>query len=193
MGIPQKEQSMKCTYKDYLSWSHEENWEIIDGTPYCMSPAPSRKHQKISGELFAAIHGYLKGKECEIYSAPFDVRLFAENINNEDITNVVQPDLLVVCDKSKLDDRGCKGSPDLIIEIVSPATLKRDLKEKFYLYQKAGVKEYWIVYPEEKTIVVYSLNQNGKYGRTDVYSEEDIIKVGIFQSLEINLIDIFSE
>lgn len=193
MAIPERGQHIKYTYKDYLNWPDEERWEIIDGIPYNMSPAPSRKHQKISGELFATIHNYLKDKTCEIYSAPFDVRLFTDNAIDEETMNVVQPDIAVICDPSKLDNKGCKGSPDLIIEIVSSSTLKKDLKEKFYLYEKAGVKEYWIVYPDEKTIVSYILNENGKYGRPEVYSEEDNIKVRILESLEISLIDIFTE
>ena len=176
-----------------MNWSEAERWEIIDGVPYSMSPAPSRKHQKISGELFASMHNYLRGKSCEVYSAPFDVRLNINDEEDEDITNVVQPDISVICDSMKLDDKGCKGSPDLIMEIVSPSTLKRDLKEKFYLYERAGVREYWIVYPEEKTIVLYRLNESLKYGRPEVYSEEDKIKVGIFESLEINLNEIFAD
>lgn len=193
MAIPERNEYVKYTYKDYMNWSEGERWEIIDGVPYSMSPAPSRKHQKISGELFASMHNYLRGKSCEIYTAPFDVRLNINNEEDEEITNVVQPDISVICDSMKLDDKGCKGSPDLIIEIVSPSTLKRDLKEKFYLYERAGVREYWIVYPEEKTIVLYRLNESLKYGRPEIYSEEDKIKVGIFESLEINLNDIFAD
>jgi Uma2 family endonuclease len=193
MAILERNEYVKYRYKDYMNWSEAERWEIIDGVPYSMSPAPSRKHQKISGELFASMHNYLRGKSCEVYSAPFDVRLNINDEEDEDITNVVQPDISVICDSMKLDDKGCKGSPDLIMEIVSPSTLKRDLKEKFYLYERAGVREYWIVYPEEKTIVLYRLNESLKYGRPEVYSEEDKIKVGIFESLEINLNEIFAD
>lgn len=191
MAIPEKSRNDKYTYKDYLNWSSDRTWEIMDGIPYDMSPAPTRKHQQILGELFAAIHTYLKDKTCEVYIAPFDVRLSLNGEKDEDIINVVQPDISIICDKSKLDERGCKGSPDLTIEVISPATLKKDLKDKFHLYEKTGVKEYWIVYPDEKTIVTYTLNENGKYGRPEVYSDEDIIKVGIFDSLEINLNNIF--
>lgn len=193
MAIPQRSDNIKYSYKDYLKWPEYENWEIIDGIPFNMSPAPSRKHQKISGALFAVIYNYLRGKTCEVYSAPFDVRLNINDEDENDITNVVQPDISVICDSKKLDDRGCKGSPDFIIEIISPATLKKDLKDKFYLYEKAAVKEYWIVYPEEKTIVSYKLSENLKFGRPEVYSEEDTIKVSIFQTLEINLNDIFAD
>lgn len=191
MGIPQKKENHKYTYRDYLNWTMDERWEIIGGVPYAMSPAPSRNHQKISGELFARIHSYLRGKTCEVYSASFDVRILTNGESDENATNVVQPDISVICDSSKLDDKGCMGSPDIIIEIVSPSTLKKDIKDKFYLYEKALVKEYWIVYPEGKTIVVYTISDNGKYGRPEIYSEEDTIKVGIFKSLEIILKDVF--
>lgn len=193
MAIPEYKEYVKYTYKDYLNWSEEERWELIDGIPYNMSPAPTRRHQQISGALFAAIYNYLRDRSCEVYSAPFDVRLNINKEEDEAVTNVVQPDISVICDSMKLDDKGCMGSPDLIIEVTSPSTLKKDLKEKFYLYEKAGVKEYWIVYPDEKTIVTYRLNDNFKYGRPEVYSEEDTIKVGIFESLEIKLIDIFAD
>lgn len=191
MGTPARKENDKYTYKDYLNWPMEERWEIIEGVPYNMSPAPSRKHQDISGELFNQIYNYLKGKTCKVYSAPFDVRLFTNKERDEDTTNVVQPDLSIICDYSKLDDKGCKGSPDLIIEIASPTTLKKDLKDKFYLYEKALVKEYWLVYPDEKMIVVNTLGENGKYGRPEMYSEENVIKVGIFEDLEIELSDVF--
>jgi len=191
MAVADKDEHIKYTYKDYLSWANDERWELIEGVPHNMSPSPTRKHQKVVGELFASIHNYLKGKACEVYSAPFDVRLFAENVSDDDVTNVVQPDIVIVCDPSKLDDKGCKGSPDMIIEVVSPSTLKRDLKEKFYLYEKAGVKEYWIVFPDEKTVLSYYLGEDGKYKRPEVYSEEDNIKFRIFESFEIELKDIF--
>ncbi|TCW42547.1 Uma2 family endonuclease [Thermohydrogenium kirishiense] len=188
MSLPKE--SKKYTYADYLTWPEGERWEIINGVPYNMSPSLERKHQKVVGELFAYIHNYLKGKTCEVYNVPFDVRLLDENVS-DDVTNVVQPDIVIVCDPRKLDDKGCKGSPDMIVEVVSPSTLKRDLKEKFYLYEKAGVKVYWIVFPDEKTVLSYHLGEDGKYKRPEVYSEEDNIKVGIFESLEIDLKDVF--
>ncbi|KRQ86399.1 hypothetical protein ABG79_01780 [Caloramator mitchellensis] len=191
MGIPNKANINKFTYNDYLNWPENERWEIIDGEAYNMSPAPSRLHQDILGALFSVFYNYLKNKQCKVYPAPFDVRLNLEGEEDSNCKNVVQPDISIICDISKLDERGCKGSPDLIIEIISPATIKRDLKDKFYLYEKAQVKEYWIVYPEEKTIIIYKL-ENGRYGRPEIYSEEDKIKVGIFQELNICLGEIFS-
>jgi Uma2 family endonuclease len=123
------------TYADYCSWPDDERCELIDGVAYAMSPAPSRQYQELSGELFRQFANHLKGKPCKVYDAPFDLRLSEQNAASDNyVTTVVQPDILVVCDSSKLDDRGCNGAPDLIVEILSPATAARDLKEKFDLY-----------------------------------------------------------
>jgi hypothetical protein len=117
MGLPALKGDTIYTYKDYLGWGYNERWELIDGVAYNLSPAPSRTHQEVSGELFATIHNHLKGKECKVYHAPFDVRLPEANESDEDTRTVVQPDIVVVCDKAKLDDKGCKGAPDLIRQI----------------------------------------------------------------------------
>ncbi|HBK69238.1 MAG TPA: Uma2 family endonuclease [Firmicutes bacterium] len=181
------------TYGDYLSWSDEERWELIDGVPYNMSPAPSRMHQKISGELFKQIAIYLTGKTCEVYSAPFDVRLPKAEEDDEKVCTVVQPDLVVVCEQKKLDERGCKGAPDLIIEILSPQSAGKDMKIKFYLYEREGVREYWIVDPEHKTVQVFKLEAKGKYGRPEVYITGDQVKVGLFSDLVIDLGAVFDD
>ena len=163
MGIPKKKNDNKFTYKDYCSWPEDERWELIDGEAYDMSPAPSRKHQKISGILYSKIYDFLKGNNCEIYAAPFDV--FLPNYidqDTDDIFNVVQPDLSVICNPIKLIDKGCYGAPDLIIEILSPSTSKKDLNEKFQLYEKHGVQEYWIIDPGNKYIQVFHLQSEGK-------------------------------
>ncbi|OPZ83812.1 MAG: hypothetical protein BWY74_04370 [Firmicutes bacterium ADurb.Bin419] len=189
MPLPRPEQ--KYSYVDYLTWDENERWEILDGVPY-MQAAPSRIHQEISMELATQFHTYLKGKTCRVFAAPFCVRLDVEK-NNEDIRNVVEPDITIVCDNSKLDERGCIGSPDMIIEILSPSTGKNDKLIKFNKYEKAGIKEYWIVEPEQKLISVFLLQPNGRYGRPEVYSEENTIKVSIFQDLEINLNTVFDK
>ncbi|WP_366946854.1 Uma2 family endonuclease [Desulfosporosinus nitroreducens] len=129
---------------------------------------------------------------CRVYAAPFDVRLPQLQESDEQTSTVVQPDLVVVCDKSKLDHRGCKGSPDLVVEITSPSTFQKDLKEKFILYERVGVLEYWIVYPEENTLSVFHLTQEGKYSRPEVYTEQDSIKVDIFEDLTIELSEVFA-
>jgi len=180
------------TYQDYLTWPESERWELLNGRAYNMTPAPSRRHQEISGQLLTLFNNYLKGKTCRVYAAPFDVRLPQLQESDEQTSTVVQPDLVIVCDKSKLDHRGCKGSPDLVVEITSPSTFQKDLKEKFILYERVGVLEYWIVYPEENTLSVFHLTQEGKYSRPEVYTEQDSIKVGIFEDLTIELSEVFA-
>lgn len=143
--------------------------------------------------MLSKFYGYLRDKACKVYAAPFDVRLPFENEKDEDIKTVVQPDIVVVCDKSKLDDRGCKGAPDLIIEITSPTTSRLDVKDKFNLYERAGVKEYWIADPNGKTVMVFKQGEDGRYDRPDMYAEEDEIPVGIFMDLRVDLKEVFCE
>ncbi|MBU0701840.1 Uma2 family endonuclease [bacterium] len=190
MGLALKKEEEKYTYKDYLNWPDEERWELIDGIAYDMSPAPSVDHQDILGVLFTEFFVYLKGKPCKVFLAPLDVILPKDDEAEEDCQTVVQPDILVVCDRTKLDSKKCKGAPDLAIEILSPSTTKKDMTVKFSLYERVGVKEYWIVHPLDKTIFVYKLEGN-KYARAEMYSAEDKIKVGIFEDLEIDLAAVF--
>ncbi len=182
------------TYADYMTWPDGERWELIDGEAYMMSPAPSRKHQEISIDLASQFHTFLKGKKCRVYDAPFDVRLpqYVDQPDDE-IETVVQPDIVVVCDGSKLDDRGCKGAPDLVIEILSPSTSKMDLQDKFFLYQRVGVKEYWLVHPSDKTVMVFRLNNQGEYGRADMFAGDDKVSVPLLGELIIDLKDVFLE
>jgi Uma2 family endonuclease len=180
------------TYVDYLTWPEEERWEIIDGVPYMMVP-PSRIHQVILTELLTQFNNYLKEKPCKVYPAPFGVRLPQGNEKSDkEITTVVEPDIVIVCDHSKLDDLGCKGAPDLIVEIVSPTSVKNDILKKFNRYEKAGVREYWIVEPNGKIISVFLLGDNARYGRPEIYSEEDNIKVNIFLDFTIDLKSVFA-
>lgn len=180
------------TYGDYLSWPETERWEIIEGIPYMMAP-PSRIHQEVLGELFRQISNYLLNKPCKVYTAPFGVRLPSGNEKSDlEINTVVEPDIVAVCDHSKLDEQGCKGAPDLIIEIISPSSVKNDMLKKFNRYEKAGVKEYWIVEPNGKIVTVFVLGENGKYGRPEVYSEDNEIQVSIFNDLKIDLKPVFT-
>lgn len=180
-------------YSDYLTWNDEERWELIEGEAYNMSPAPTRFHQRIAGELFRQFANYLYDKRCEVYIAPFDVRLPYGDEKDANIETVVQPDIAVICDISKLDEKGCKGSPDLIIEIISPYTVQKDVKRKFFLYEKAGVSEYWIVHPEDKIVMVFRLEDNHRYGRPETYIEHEEIKVDIIGSLLIDLKPVFNK
>ena len=185
MALPEEKQTCRYTYADYCTWGDDERWELIEGVPYAMSPAPNRRHQEISRELSYQFTAFLKGKPCEVFAAPFDVRLNAEKGDN----TVVQPDLLVVCDKSKLDDNGCKGAPDLIIEILSPSTSSRDKLLKFNKYLLAGIREYWIVDPVDKIVSVNTL-ENGKY-IVNVYGDADCVPVGVLSGCLINMREVF--
>ena len=181
----------KYTYADYLTWSDDERWELINGEVYNMSPAPMRYHQRISGEICRQLANYLKGKKCQAYSAPFDVRLpLTKDDSDIKIDPVVQPDIVVVCDEKKLDDYGCKGSPDIVVEIISESSANRDLKVKFNLYARVGVREYWIVFPNEKIIQIYKL-VNKEYGKPEVYGADDKIEVKYLGELVIDLKEVF--
>ncbi len=189
--MPLPKQDRLFTYEDYLTWPSEEKWELVEGVPYAMSPAPSRIHQEICGELFFKIRSYLEGKSCKVYIAPFDVRLCKTNDAENEIINVVQPDITVICNKDILDDRGAKGIPDFIIEIVSPSSTFLDYVKKLNLYGEYGVKEYWIIDPMKKRLFVYQIDETGKYGAPTIYRDEDAVKIGIFENLVINLKNIF--
>ncbi len=179
------------TYGDYLKWDDGKRYELIDGQVYLMTPAPSPGHQKVSGELLRQIANYLFDKECEVYAAPFDVRLPEGEEEDEEILTVVQPDILVLCDEDKIDKRGYKGAPDLIIEIISPSSGGRDRKIKRDLYERNGVREYWLVDYIEKTVEVYLFDKDNGYGKPTVYLEEDKIPVSILSELKINLSYVF--
>jgi Uma2 family endonuclease len=193
MVYPVQKQNKKYNYGDYLKWPESTRCELINGAVYNMVPAPSVKHQRIVGELFRQISNYLLDKECEIFVAPFDVRLPKGVEKDDEINTVVQPDLTVICDKDKLDDKGYKGSPDLIIEVVSQNTLKKDISVKFSLYEQVGVKEYWIVYPKDKTVMVFKLGEDSMYGEPDLYRDNDSMKPGIFVDLQIDLVRVFNK
>ncbi|WP_248924822.1 Uma2 family endonuclease [Paenibacillus hamazuiensis] len=184
-------ESKLFTYGDYLTWPDEIRCEIIDGVIYDMTPAPSTTHQRLLGSLFNRFFTCLDGKTCEVFAAPFDVRLPKPNEKDMETTTVVQPDIVVVCDPDKLDERGCKGAPDLIVEIISPSTSRIDLKIKLFLYERVGVKEYWIVFPNEKVVQVYQLDDNGKYSQFEVFGADDEVRVGIFEDLTIRLHNVF--
>ncbi len=178
-------------YRDYLSFLKEEKIEIINGEIYYMTPAPSRMHQKISMELSRQISNYLLDKNCEVYAAPFDVRFYDESDKDEDINTIVQPDITIICDKNKLDERGCKGSPDFIIEIMSPSSVGIDSIKKFTLYEKYKVKEYWTIHPIDGIARTYYLNNENKYIQDQIcLIDENKIHSKLFDGLEIDLSNI---
>ena len=193
MSLLQNEPDRIFTYKDYLTWNDNERWELINGMAYNMAPAPSVNHQRISRQLLLQIGIFLSDKPCEVFSAPLDVILPATDEEDEDSKNVVQPDIVVICDSSKLDEKGCKGAPDLIIEIVSPSSASMDNIKKMELYEKNGVKEYWIVHPIYKIVTIYKITESGLYGKPEIYSEEDKIEVELLKGLTVDLSLVFWE
>ena len=180
------------SYADYLKWHFEERVELIKGKIFQMSPAPTSNHQIISGRIFNDMMNFLKGKECHVFSAPFDVRLAKKTADNKDVLTVVQPDLCVICDKSKVDARGCIGAPDIIVEILSPANNKKELRNKYEVYEEAGVKEYWIVSPQDKTFLKYTL-VSGAYQPSRLMTTGDIIATEILPGFELNLDTVFAD
>lgn len=170
------------SYGDYLKWKFQERVEIIKGKIMAMSPAPNRLHQRISMKLTKAFLDVFDGHHCELYVAPFDVR-FPDS--NGKIKTVVQPDLCVICDPNKLDEKGCIGAPDLIVEILSPGNSKREMKDKYELYQEQGVSEYWIVRPEEQHIQIYVL-ENGRYIGVQPVVEGDVVTSIKFPALSFD-------
>ncbi|MDO5616062.1 MAG: Uma2 family endonuclease [Cruoricaptor ignavus] len=179
----------RYTYADYLLWKFQERLELIKGRIFKMSPAPSRKHQDISGRLHIFVGNYFLNRPCKLYSAPFDVRLTTKDKKNNEVTTVVQPDLCVICNPEKLDDKGCVGAPDLIIEILSPGNSKKEMNIKYDLYEENGVLEYWIVSPEYEYIQKFALI-NGKFELKGIYTDGEISPY-IFPELKIKLEDVF--
>ena len=189
--MPLSKEVRKYTYSDYLAYPDDERWEIIDGVAY-MQSAPSWQHQSISRELLRQLSNYLLHRSCEVFASPFDLRLSDAQVNDEDVTNVYQPDLVVICDKSKLKGTGYFGIPNLVIEILSHSTAKADRLLKFNIYEKFGVKEYWIVEPDMKLVSVFILQDNNRYGRTELYTETGDVKISIFPDLVIDLNLVFN-
>ena len=155
LGNPALAPQERFTYRHYRTWPDPERWELIDGHAWAMSPAPMRSHQKLSVWLTRQIGNFLEGKASEVYAAPFDVLFPEGDETDDDVETVVQPDIVVICDKSKLTRAGARGAPDLVVEILSPSTSKKDQREKFELYEKHGVREYWVIDPAGEWLCVY--------------------------------------
>jgi Uma2 family endonuclease len=182
------------SYADYLLWQFQERVELIKGKIFEMSPAPSRKHQEVSRVLNRYLDRYFEHNSCGLYTAPFDVRLvnFKKSTDDTKVFTVVQPDLCVVCDREKLDDRGCLGSPDLVIEILSPGNSKKEMGIKFDLYEENGVKEYWIVNQSEKTILLYVL-KDAKFIGLKPIVESGKLESPTFPDLKFPIKNIFKQ
>jgi len=187
-ALPKEDQFF--TYSDYKKWelAEGERFELIHGEAYAMS-APNAKHQEILGEIYSQFHVYLRGKPCKVYPAPYDVRLFYRGDDSDD--TVVQPDITVVCSEQKRGPEGCRGAPDLVIEILSPSNTAIEMERKLKLYQDAGVREYWIVDPENKGLTVYRFQEPAILFFT--YKKDANVQVGIFPELNISLEQVFAE
>ena len=172
------------TYADYLTWPDDARYELIDGEAFLMAPAPLIEHQEVAGEVFRQLANQLDGKPCRPYIAPVDVRLPRNDEADAAIDTVVQPDVLVVCDPEKIDRRGVRGAPDWVLEVLSPSTAAHDQIAKRRTYERAGVREYWLVHPGDRTLTVYVL-ENGQYGRPEIYELKDETPIGVLPGVSI--------
>ena len=194
MSLPMRKMDEHFTYAEYKDWPVDERWELIDGVAWNMSPAPAVRHQDMLAKLITELRIFLKGKQCKAHIAPFDVffpAFFGQDENEVD--TVVQPDLIVVCDPEKLKSNGCKGAPDICVEILSPYTSKKDLNEKFNLYERSDVREYWILDPAMKYAHIYKLEESGKYGEPLIVENEGILKSSVLQGLNLDLREILPD
>jgi len=183
MGLPRRDDE-RHTYGDYLGWPDDVRYELIDGVAYLMAPAPALAHQDVVGEVYFQLRQALEDTPCRVYVAPVDVRLPKANEADADIDTVVQPDVLVLCDPGKADRRGIRGAPDLVVEVLSPGTASHDHVRKRRVYERAGVREYWLVHPVDRMVTVYRLEQ-GQFGKPDVFDLSGETPVGILPGVTI--------
>ncbi|MFB1490192.1 MULTISPECIES: Uma2 family endonuclease [unclassified Thiocapsa] len=174
------------TYGDYCLWPEDERWELIDGEAFAMAPAPTRLHQEFVVELVRQVANALQGRSCRVYVAPFDVRLPKHDESDARVDTVVQPDVAVICDPHKLDVKGCRGAPDWIVEILSASSAVHDQVRKPALYERHGVREYWLLHPVDRVLTIYRLGADGVYGKPDVQGLEGQTPVGVIDGLEID-------
>jgi Uma2 family endonuclease len=184
--------SKTYNYADYLQWKFEERIELIKGKIFKMSPAPSSSHQRISRTILVALDNFLQRQPCEVFNAPFDVRLTRKS-KNQDVQTVVQPDICVICDGSKIDEKGCFGAPDIVVEILSPGNNRKELQNKYEVYEESGVQEYWIVSPQDKTFLKYTLNSEGKYDSSRLLTFGSEVITPILPGFVLNLDQVFKD
>lgn len=190
MAIPKKKYKDHFTYSEYKTWKEEERWEIIEGEAFDMSPAPGTSHQKVSGEIFRQLANFLDTRPCQVFAAPFDLFLPEEEEKPDEISTIVQPDLLIICDEANLSEKGYTGAPDIVIEILSPSSASRDQIIKRDLYERKGVKEYLIVDPAGKIVWQYVL-KNGAYGKPAVFDFKSSPASEVLPDLRLNLRKVF--
>jgi Uma2 family endonuclease len=178
------------TYADYFSWKFEERVELIKGKIFRMSPSPNRAHQKLAGYIYRQLGNFLEGHSCEVYTAPFDVRIPRKSKKDKEIVTVLQPDVCVICDISKLDAQGCIGAPDIVVEVLSPGNSAKELKKKHQVYEEAGVKEYWVVSPQNQWVKVHTLVDNTFHESTFLL-EGDILTSSVLPGFALDLAKLF--
>ncbi len=193
MQLSDLDLSKTYSYADYLKWDIEERLELIRGKVFKMSPAPSRSHQELSLIVTRELAVYLKRKPCKVYAAPFDVRIPRKSKDDQDIITVLQPDICVICDSTKLDDKGCIGAPDIVVEILSPGNNRKELQSKYEIYEEAAVKEYWIIHPTEKTFLKYELSEDGKFFASRLLTIGDLVETPVLPGFVLNLEEVFEE
>ncbi len=192
MALPQNSKKRDFfTYTEYLGWPDEERWEIIDGQAFAMTPAPGMTHQQISIALGSKLYAFFEDRLCSVFDAPFDVRLPEADETANNASNVVQPDIVVYCDPEKLDEHGGKGAPDLVVEILSPSSADRDLIDKMALYERHGVREYWVIDPVHQIVTTYNPDINKKFVCEKRFAREHKLKSTIFPKLSIDLKKVF--
>lgn len=194
MADPIRKSNRLFIYADYRDWPRDERWELIDGVAWDMSPAPGRTHQLVAGRLYGAFGAATVGTPCTYYPAPFDVFLPADPyMPLDDIGTIVQPDLVLVCSPERVTERGCIGPPDLVVEILSPYTLMKDVDTKRRVYERAGVREYWLVDPGNRGVLVYRLQDNSAYpDQPRIYQWDGIMETPILPALRIDLSELFA-
>ncbi len=192
--VEEPDPSLTYTYADYMRWNFIERLELFRGKIMRMS-APNSRHQVIIGNLYLLLGNFLKKQSCKVYLSPLDVRLPKNNMTDDDqITTVVQPDLIVVCDPSKIEIRGCCGAPDLVLEVLSPGNRKKDILLKYELYEEAGVREYWIADPSRKTLMVHLMEENNRFGGGKRYTCGQAVTSHVIPGFVIqDLSEIFEE
>jgi Uma2 family endonuclease len=185
--------SLTYSYANYLNWLFPERVELIKGKIFKMSPAPSSVHQEVIGNIFLKLGNFLKKQACKVYVSPFDVRFPKDSNNDKAIFTVLQPDICVICDRSKIDAHGCIGAPDLVVEVLSPGNSKMELLNKYKVYEEFGVKEYWVVSQSDQNILIYTLNEEGKFQPSKIFTFSEKITSSVLPGFELALDDVFED
>ncbi len=178
------------SYADYYQWQFDERVELINGQVYAMSPTPNLLHQEICGNIYNPLKNFLKDNICKVFFAPFDVRLSRKVIDDKSIFTVLQPDVCVICDLMKLDKRGCVGAPDIVVEVLSKGNNSKELKNKYNVYEEVGVKEYWVVSPQNQTVTIYTLT-DGKFHSSRMMVPGDMVTSAVLADFSLDLAEVF--